>query len=671
PPGGDALSSPSAMPGTLPAPGPAIPAPAPAATQGVSQLVEEFKNELSAMEVDLPQLEDAIDQVQLHNESFDNLQKRFLKKTGTEGSGYSRGYFNNFRGFGKDAAYPAMDYNADIFMDWRLRSVPVPNILFDATIRFWRSSGMYYADPIPSPRVDLRWLSLTSFNEYSTVTAGDFFQHYTPLILWNAEIPVYTFIEPTSYHRTRKDVEELIFMNHGPDWRLRGFQASTAVAWPDNPVLSLFKTQVMAGPLKQASQFGYGDYFAGSQSSLSFLNNNVEFKGAGLLIWDDNNSANVPYLPTFPLTFAKQYQIGSLSSRINVPFDTDVSITGTAEYAGSNYQDDLNNPLRVFQDWAMFGTGALNISGFHLTAKYYNVGPYFYSPGAQTNRFTPGNGTTSYLSNTSFGREDFLPGYLNNFVFQNASRPSFVPYDRMAENVLPYGDASPNRIGLITGLTLDIGTKGCLKIQGSYMPTLSGMQMREIQPNFVLNGAGTGSVAVDSTTNTAAARTFGGYEGALTFDFAKAFDLKEKIYQIAFDYKNQTTDLGLGASPYTVNTLIGAVDFTIPIAGFDKVVLSGAFEQAQSTGSEYVLSGSGKPPTYANYPFYLDSSSLGNYTYTPLNITRTSWAVGFLYPLSKTINFRGDYFFNQYTWIDNPTFDRREGIWRFTYELSF
>src|SRR6202044_2768474 len=129
-----------------------------------------------------------------------------------------------------------------------------------------------------------------------------------------------------------------------------------------------------------------------------------------------------------------------------------------------------------------------------------------------------------------------------------------------------------------------------------------------------LNAAGTGQIPVDSQTNTATPRVFGGYEGALTVDFAKAFDLKAQTYGVQFDYKHQTTDLGLaGVSPFTVNTLILAADFNIPLSTLSSVVWSAAFEQAQSSGSEYFLNGAGNPSTLANYSFYLDTSTLGSY----------------------------------------------------------
>ena len=169
----------------------------------------------------------------------------------------------------------------------------------------------------------------------------------------------------------------------------------------------------------------------------------------------------------------------------------------------------------------------------------------------------------------------------------------------------------------------------------------------------MLSPDGSQAVAVENGNTTMNTRTYSGYEGALTVSFSKAYDLKNKTYQVAFDYKHQATDLGLG-NPFTVNTLIGSADFNPPVSGFDSLLLSASYERAQASGDEYVQTTSGNPPTLATFPFYLDTASLGSYSYIPLDITRTSWAFGLLYPLTSDINVRSDYFINEYTWKNAP-----------------
>ncbi|HEV2354765.1 MAG TPA: hypothetical protein VGR89_11005, partial [Puia sp.] len=243
-PGGDMTLPPAELPAAPAPPSPALPGgPTPTqASKSLADLVEEFRAELSAMGTDVDKLEQRIQDAKDRDEAFAELQKEYLKRTGTEVGAFSRGYMFNYRGFGFYPGYRPMDYNAAMFLEMDLRSIPVPFLLFDARIRIIRAIGMYYQDPILVPEQhQLRWLELTNVNDVCTLNAGDFYKSYTPLTLWNYEVPVYTFIEPTSFNRTRKDAEEWVYMDHGPDEHLRGFQAATTIAFDKDPFLSDFK----------------------------------------------------------------------------------------------------------------------------------------------------------------------------------------------------------------------------------------------------------------------------------------------------------------------------------------------------------------------------------------------------------------------------------------------
>ncbi len=662
---------------------PAAPAPAPVLSaaampdqvvpsKNLQQLVEEFAEELTAMGLQVDQIEQRLDDAEIRNEVFAALQKKYLTQSGTEVGGESRGFMYQYRGFGTNAAYPAMDYNAAIYMQMDLRSVPVPDVLFNVSFRFWRSIGMYYQDPI-QPNYQLRWFSLAGYGDAATITGGDFYKSYTPFTLWNANTPVYTLIEPTSFNRVRNDQEDLLYLNHGTDWKLRGFHGAVGQAWGTSWDLSSYNVDTMVGVMQDPGDnigaISFGNYFAGSQASLGFLQQNLFLGATGLLLWQDSGSANVPYFPDYPDNYAKQYQVGSVWSKAGIPFDENVKLTGAFESAFSQYDDDSSDANKTFHDWALSAEGALEVYGLKLSAKYLNVGPYFYSPGAQANRYSPDSAAQGYLTTNLTGLDDGAPGLLNQSPFQGVNRPFFAPYDRTAENILPYGDATPNRQVFKLGLSGAVGERGWLQPKASVV-----INAQEIAPNYVLNALGIGSIPVDSQTNTTVGRTFGGWEGALALDFAKMANLPGKTYDVQFDYKNQTTDLGIGAAPFTSNTIIGGADFNIPVRALSSLVWSAAFEQVQSTGSEYVLTGQGNPPDLGQYVFYVDpysaTSTIPQFTYQALNLTRQTWAFGVKYPLSSLVNIRMDCFFTSYNWADQP-WDRNDEIWRFTYEAHY
>jgi cytochrome c556 len=104
------LDSPPSLPGMDLPGGAALPvAGETQAAKSLEELVEEFKEELATLGIDVDKLEDKLSDDRARSEVFAALQKEYLKHTGTDVSGFSRGYMYNYRGFGADAAYPEMD----------------------------------------------------------------------------------------------------------------------------------------------------------------------------------------------------------------------------------------------------------------------------------------------------------------------------------------------------------------------------------------------------------------------------------------------------------------------------------------------------------------------------------------------------------------------------------
>jgi hypothetical protein len=646
------LPEPMGEPGLPPSNAPSF---SPQAGQGVASLAEEFRSELSTMASGLRPLEEKSFDRERMNEALDLLQERYLRRTGTQASGSSRGWFHTTDIPGSQPLFTDV-----IFMEMHFKSVPVPQNLFDLKLRIWRTIGLYYADPI-STRFEMRWISLNNVNEICRLTAGDFYDRYSPLTLWNPEVPVYTLLEPTSYERRRKEAEEILFLDHGNDWRLRGFRA--AASWPgeDPKSFTRLEGQVMTGSLKSPTDLRFGDYFAGTRWSLGLFEDRLALAGNGLLIWNDPDSASVPYLPNFSSTYPRLYTIASGEGRFELPLATDVSLALEGEYAGSRYQDDLNQPGRTFEDWALRAEASLAVEKVRASVSFLNVGPYYYSPGAQTNRFSafPKNG---YLS-TNANKDDMLNGYLNKFSLQSMDRPSFAFYDRLSENILPYGDATPNRLVWSILVGGEFGEEGWIRPALSFIPAA-----REVQGNYVLNNSGNGAVAVENGTAApnAVPRAFGGYEGAITLDLSKVLQ-GAKTLRVGVDYKHQTSDVGSG-DPLRVDTFLGAVDFTVPVKGvLETLTWSAAYMRTLAGGQEYVVTTSGAPPTAAAYPFYMETAALGTYSLQDFDVDRTTYSIGVQYPLSKTIQVRGDLFLDRFS---RPVPAERD-YWRISYEASF
>jgi hypothetical protein len=419
--------------------------------------------------------------------------------------------------------------------------------------------------------------------------------------------------------------------------------------------------------LQVSSTTQYAQEYGGTQARLGFFDDKLNLKASGLLLQDDPATSTMAYSQAAVETWGRRQLVGSVSADGAVTVGEDWKIEGSGEYAKSRFQDNLQDSASVLRDWAVLSSGAVQWNDFRLGVKYLNVGPEFYSPGAQTNRYTPVTTLTGYLKNSQ-SLEDGLPGYRNNFILQGFSRPVFAPFDRLSENILPYGDSTPNREGFVLSASAKVGSDGWIKPQVSVA-----LKMREIQPNYVLSGIGATELPVDSQTSTATARVFQNVEGALTLDISKVFAKAPSTCSVGFDAKHQTSDLGFGDTPFKVDTFIASADVgpfkRVPLLG--ALILSAAFEKVQARGHEFTLSSSGIPYSLGCYSSVLDTASLGTYQYRALNIDRTTMAFGFKLPLTSTFRIYGDWLSRKYVWKDQNGFDRREQIWKLTHELTF
>src|SRR6185503_13930357 len=98
--------------------------------------------------INTAKIEDRINQLEHNNQSLKEQQRDYLQRVGIKFSAFSRGYFNEYRGFGANHQYAQAVYNALLATDMVFKSVPVPYFLFDLHMRVQRTIGFPYADPL-------------------------------------------------------------------------------------------------------------------------------------------------------------------------------------------------------------------------------------------------------------------------------------------------------------------------------------------------------------------------------------------------------------------------------------------------------------------------------------------------------------------------------------------
>jgi hypothetical protein len=115
----------------------------------------------------------------------------------------------------------------------------------------------------------------------------------------------------------RVDREEMVFMDKGSDWRLRGLRyANNGVKLPlSSKFETLLSWDLMGGPVKAATTGDYANYWAGARVGVGLFEKKVQLDAIGLRFWDEPQSAHIAYIDDFAKTWCQRYEIGGLNPR--------------------------------------------------------------------------------------------------------------------------------------------------------------------------------------------------------------------------------------------------------------------------------------------------------------------------------------------------------------------
>jgi|GEM_PF-970150 len=649
-------------------------------------LVEEYRKELAALGVDMDRLQAKLKKRRNLFTKLTQEQVDALDRTGAEVGVYSRGFINGQRVFGQN-----LSHDGTLFNEVRFRSVPVPKLLFEMSIRYWTTLGYYFVDP--GQKIEMRTITLMTINKAGTFQAGDFFRSFSSLTLWNPS-DVYNLVEPRVSQWRRVDREEMVFMDKGSDWRLRGLRyANNGVKLPlSSKFETLLSWDLMGGPVKAATTGDYANYWAGARVGVGLFEKKVQLDAIGLRFWDEPQSAHIAYIDDFAKTWCQRYEIGGLNPKVDWEVNPNLTVKGEWDGATCKYHDDMVNDRRYYQDWGSILQAAVVSHGVEVRGKMFNVGPNFYNPGSQTLRYTPGAASAvgaplGYMTSANY-RDSGAIGFKDRYLFSDVSRPSFAAFDRLVESIQPYGDATPNRKGFKGGFEGKLLKKGWLHPQVWYTSA------EEVEPNWVRvpHSSGVDRVlAVDQGTNTATTRSFTGLDAALQMDLAAALGYKCTI-AVGAEYKKQSSDLGvakmdadsivgsLDLPPSILPALFVPIDLLVAAKVMDKkfygkfnkwfkgIDFNVAYRQVKGKGQEYGLSGT----TLAQYAFQPIATDLGKYSLRSFDVKRDEFLVGIRYQITKTLNVRGDW--SQRTEkIEDPNApsETRSQEWRMLYEASF
>jgi hypothetical protein len=552
------------------------------------------------------------------------------------GVGRAFGYTQQYMGSntGVTFNYPGIRLS-DGYLDLETEATVTKEIKFNSVIRALTN---FSSQPINAEEstnnflLEFRRVSLEFNPSWLSATFGDFEESYTPLTLWNRD-NLNLMYKPEMWARQDEIQKYESYLDHEPDWPFRGMRLGTNILWPDSDLLDRLKLSTFIDMIRngfdESGNFG-GWYFSPDQFTSWLWGANASVKsrkgyavGASWqaqvdaygLILDEPLYTNTPgyaYSPNDPSSWAHQYLIGSVKPDLRVGLGDEVYVGAAAELAYSSYQDDKLNTQREIGDWAISGGAYLQIDQSRVSVNYLDVGPYYYSPLAQTRQ----DAVTSLsgLGTNNFSPELWEAPLRSQYFLNDVPRPSEIYsfYDRTQDNVFPYGLATPNREAV--GLDLDIRAldKQALRIKGAaYLA-------QEIQSDFVLSGGQ--YLDVDTLLYQYPTRQFVYVNVGPSLNLGPSLGWDRDL-EIGANFRMEQTTSAIG----TLTSVWGLGGIRADILPVWEITAGYSQQTANGTDTGYVVNG--QQTLYARYVYIYDSTDYGNYQ--PFHVNGTNQSLRF------------------------------------------
>jgi hypothetical protein len=239
---------------------------------------------------------------------------------------------------------------------------------------------------------------------------------------------------------------------------------------------------------------------------------------------------------------------------------------------------------------------------------YLNVGPYYYSPLAQTRQDDVS--LVNFNTAPSMTSPDlFSPELHSQYVLENVPRPGdiFGFYDRTRDNTFPYGLATPNREGFGLEADLRMLRKEALRVKAS------AYRVREISGNMVINNAQTGYIPVDIPFKTAPIpiRNFTYVNAGPSFNLGPSLGWDRDL-EIGSNVRYERTASSLGV--LTSSWIIGGLRAVLLPVWEIAAAISQQNSKGTDAGYQHIgLSGLFQQTLWARYSYMFDNKDFGHY----------------------------------------------------------
>ena len=479
---------------------------------------------------------------------------------------------------------------------------PIKDIEIFAQLRIRNSFGSFFGS---GTEIDVRQLKVKGvINNKVRYSIGDLFLKQTRFTLHNYQEEFSNYINDIM--KPYRDIIHYENFYYDNRWRLQGIQTDFSFEF-DRFIRSLDFDLFVTRPRgsSQINETNYSsDLILSGGSIVSKINKRLTFSTNYINLFEvassgtQNISVRNPVLDMSILHdfsnenhfFEQKLQTG-YSRRYWLHSELDNGIPDSISYHTKGMYFELDNKY-IKKD-----------STISLTAGYRYVDPNFRSSGAQTRRvdFFEGNSNTTYpiYTNMSMFRPTSMFDLLSDYQLYNQNLSStLMGFNPIYSNVLPYGEATPNRTGIYLKARINSKNK---------------LLLAKINSGFFKEVIGQG---------TSEKRKFGLIKGILKLNLHNSLNWKKEL-SLFTSNESELTNRG-GDKISSLNLFSHKLNLSINAELVKNFFIQTSYRQFNSNGNEFLI----QRDNYGN---------ITNYTLTEVNQKDYVISIGTLYKLRKNI----------------------------------
>ena len=495
--------------------------------------------------------------------------------------GLSRSYFTRDavdKGTTDDTISARNTSNGYNLLDLNTHVNPIDDIEIFAQLRIRNSFGGFFGS---GTEINVRQLKAKGvINNKIRFSVGDLFLKQSKFTLYNYEEELSGF--ENDMLKPYRDIIHYENFYTENRWRLQGIQTDFSYEF-DRYIRSLSFDFFVTRPSgsRQINENTYSsDFLLSGGSMFSEINKRLTLSANHINFFEvaSSGTKNISVRnPVYDLSL--QHHFDNEKYRIEQKLQTGFSKRYWLHSELENGRSDSTSNDNKGMYFELDNKYIKKDSTLLLTLGYRYVDPNFRSTGAQTRRldFTNGNRNTLYpiYTNMSLIRPPSIFDLVSDDQLYNQELSSILMvFNPIYSNILPYGDATPNRTGVYLKARLNNKNKVLLS---------------KINAGFFKEVIGQG---------TAEKRDFGLFKGSFKINFHRWLNWKKEL-SLSVSSESELTRRG-GEEVSSVNLLSHQMNTSVNAELVKKFFIQASYKQLNANGNEFLT----QRDNYGNITYY-------------------------------------------------------------------